>query len=95
MTEQEIITGMLMPDLEKRHVTDSTMTYLAYLVETAKSDIAREGITLDLDDVNDCMTVSMYAAYLYRKRALSDNGMPRMLRLRLNERLFAEKTATE
>lgn len=78
-------------------------TYLGQLITVAKSEIAREGITLE-DTMDDNNLVVMYAAYLYRNRA-SDNrsmeqyntaafsaqGMPRMLRYALNNRLLSEK----
>ena len=67
-------------------------SYLSELtIPAAKKAIAQEGITLDLEDQNDCNIVVMYAAYLYRRRADSEAGMPRMLRFALNNRLFAEK----
>ena len=66
--------------------------YLSNLIiPAAKKAIAQEGITLDLANLNDCNIVVMYASYLYRKRADSEAGMPRMLRYALNNRLFAEK----
>ena len=69
-------------------------SYLSELtIPAAKKAIAQEGITLDLEDQNDCNIVVMYASYLYRKRADSEAGMPRMLRYALNNRLFAEKAA--
>lgn len=95
MTENEILENLLLPDLEKLSVPEAQKAFLAQLIETAKAQITREGITLDLENIDDCMTVSMYAAYLYRRRAVADNGMPRMLRYRLNNRLFAEKMAVE
>ena len=61
------------------------------LIPAAKKAIGQEGITLDLDDINDCNIVVMYASYLYRRRADSEAGMPRMLRYALNNRLFSEK----
>ena len=57
------------------------------IIPAAEAEIAREGITLDL--------LVMYAGYLYRRRADSDAGMPRMLRYALNNRLFAQKMAEE
>lgn len=91
MTDTEILETFLLPDLEKMTVPESQRAFLLQLIASAKEQIAREGITLDLSEVDDCLTVSMYAAYLYRRRAVADNGMPRMLRYRLNNRLFAEK----
>ena len=72
-----------------------TQYLLRGFIDSAIEEIKREGITLDISAVDDQITVSMYAAYLYRKRALSgdESRMPRMLRYRLNNRLFAEKGA--
>lgn len=71
-------------------LNDSFNAYLMQLIEVAKAEITREGITLK-DTIDDMQTIEMYVAYLYRKRTDSNNGMPRMLRYRLNNRLFAEK----
>lgn len=83
----EIITDYM--DEEAKADKDAELTQ--YL-DTAKAFIKREGITLSLDDISDCMLVVMYASWLYEKRrANEDNGMPRMLRYELNNRLFQEK----
>lgn len=66
-------------------------TFITHLIQAAQAKIRREGITLDLDDVEDCDLVVMYASYLYRKRVGNEPAMPRMLRYALNNRLFAEK----
>ena len=95
MTDEEILETFLLPDLEKLTVPETQRSFLLQLIASAKDQIAREGITLDLTAVDDCLTVWMYAAYLYRRRAVADNGMPRMLRYRLNNRLFAEKMESE
>lgn len=95
MTEQEILQDLLLPDLERRNPTDTLRSYLLILITSAKKRIQGEGITLDLTDYDDCVTVAMYAAYLYRYRARPDNPMPRMLRLRLNDRLLDEKMRPE
>ena len=65
------------------------------IIPAAEAEITREGITLDLSDIGDCNLLVMYAGYLYRRRADSDAGMPRMLRYALNNRLFAQKMAEE
>ena len=95
MTDTEILETFLLPDLEKLTVPESQRAFLLQLIASAQEQITREGITLDLSEADDCLTVSMYAAYLYRRRAVADNGMPRMLRYRLNNRLFAEKMRSE
>ena len=91
MTTNQTIMTLLQTDLEKHNVTAPQQKFLEALIESAKTEIEREGITLDYSAVDDLLTVSMYAAYLYRRRAVADNGMPRMLRLRLNNRLLQQK----
>lgn len=71
----------------------STTAYddrLTQYLEAAGEAIKQEGITLDLQSYQDSMLQIMYAAWLWRKRD-SQDGMPRMLRWLLNNRLFAEK----
>jgi hypothetical protein len=62
---------------------------LGQYLETARKQIEREGVTLT-DDIDDNQLTVAYAAWLWRRR---DNmqGMPRMLRYLLNNRIFAEK----
>ena len=67
-------------------------SYLQHLLKVAGEMIEAEGIKLT-DSVSDEHLRIMYAAYLYRKRAESQNqqAMPRMLRWALNNRLFKQK----
>ena len=89
MTDEQILS---MTKLNLQLTGTAFNGYLSELViPAAKKAIGQEGITLDLTDLNDCNIVVMYASYLYRRRADSDAGMPRMLRYALNNRLFAEK----
>lgn len=69
---------------------DTYDRYLRTLIEAAKDMIAREGIMLGAS-AEDYNLVTMYAAYLFRKRAADNPVMPRMLRYALNNRLFAQK----
>ena len=68
---------------------DAYDNWLRQYLETAERQIAREGVTLT-DSIDDRQLTVAYAAWLWRRR---DNmqGMPRMLRYLLNNRLFAEK----
>ena len=61
--------------------------YDPQLVDAARAFIAREGIALT-DSAEDTQLLVMYAAYLFRKRATNE-GMPRMLRWALNNRIFS------
>lgn len=64
--------------------------YLEMLLKGAERAIGQEGILLE-DTVEDALLLTMYAAYLYRKRAEQENKMPRMLRYALNNRLLSQK----
>lgn len=63
---------------------------LTQYLTTAQTAIETEGITLNMSTISDCTLVTMYAAWLWRKRD-SGEGMPRMIRYALNNRLFSEK----
>lgn len=63
---------------------------LEQIIESSKKSIEEEGATLDLENIQDCQLVVMYAAWIWRKRD-SGEGMPRMLRYQLNNRIFREK----
>ena len=60
---------------------------LVQLIDAARAFNAREGIALT-DSAEDTQLLVMYAAYLFRKRATNE-GMPRMLRWALNNRIFS------
>ena len=71
----------------------STTAYderLSQYLENAFASIKEEGATLDLTVLKDKQLVVMYAAWTWRKRE-SGEGMPRMLRYTLNNRIFSEK----
>jgi len=86
----ETMLTMLKTDLGIRTSTayDARLTQL---LTAAESAIRKEGAsTLDASDPLDQQLIVMYAAWLWRRR---DNmeGMPRMLRWTLNNRIFSEK----
>jgi hypothetical protein len=86
--QDELLLLMLKQDLEILHSKNED--YLMQLINVAKDMIAREGVTLG-DSYEDQALVTMYAAWMYRKRAVGDNKMPRMLRAILNNKLFSQK----
>lgn len=63
---------------------------LNMIIKAAVEAIEEEGIMLG-DSAQDQNLVLMYAAWLWRKRDSGD-GMPRMIRYALNNRLFAQKS---
>lgn len=70
--------------------TDAYDNRLTQYLNAAASQIAREGITLDSSKADDALLQVMYAAWMWRRRD-SGEGMPRMLRYQMNNRLFQEK----
>ena len=70
-----------------------TTAYDERLKEIIKSScemIEREGITRNLASPEDSQLVVMYSAWTWRKRDTGE-GMPRMIRYALNNRVFSEK----
>ena len=63
---------------------------LQQIIDSAQAAIAREGAVLDLNSFEDCQIVIMYAGWLWRRRDSMD-GMPRMLRWALNNKVFSGK----
>lgn len=76
--------------------TDLGITASAYderlgqYLDAAQKRIEEEGVTLDTNDIGDMQIIVMYAAWMWRRRDTME-GMPRMLRYALNNRVFAEK----
>ena len=85
----EIILTMLQSDLGELYPDENRAAYLKQNIEAARQLIRREGVVVG-KTAEDVQLVEMYAAYLVRKRS-SDEGMPRMLRWALNNRLFSQK----
>ncbi len=70
----------------------STTVYderLQQLLQYAQRRINSKGVVLNLDDIEDAQLCVMYAAWLWRKRE-SGEGMPRMLRYTLNNRIIGK-----
>ncbi len=88
MTSAEILLPYLKIDLGI--TTKAYDGRLIQYLQHAQIEIQREGITLNCQD--DQLVV-MYAAWMWRKRDTGE-GMPRMLRYALNNRLFSAKMVT-
>ena len=85
---------LLRVDLGLMRLTDDQKTYFGALLDTAASAIARRGVTLAADSLEDDTIISMWAAWLYRKRkSETDTPMPRMLMVAVNDKLAAQKMA--
>ena len=71
----------------------NTTAYDTRLTEIIKSSfqmIEREGATLDVNKLEDAQLVVMYSAWMWRRRD-SGEGLPRMVRYALNNRVLSEK----
>lgn len=84
MTDEEMLEALK---------TDLGITATAYderlkqYLKSAKKEIEREGVHLNLSDIDHAQTVVMYAGWLWRKRDTGE-GMPRMVRYQLNNLIF-------
>lgn len=58
----------------------------AYL-QSAEKEIRKEGVELDMSDIDHVQTVIMYAGWMWRRRDTGE-GMPRMVRYQLNNLIF-------
>lgn len=94
MTKADLLV-LLKADLNMLYVDDKRTGQLLHLIDAAEQMIGREGINLSCPySAEDGSLIIMYAAYLYRKR-ITDEGMPRMLRWAMNNRLFSQKAGEE
>lgn len=66
---------------------------LSQYLMSARDAITIEGIDLT-ESISDCNLIVMYAAWLWRKRDTAE-GMPRMLRWMMNNRLFSQKLSED
>lgn len=91
MTDQQRLV-LLKADLQL--MTSANDVLLLHLIDAAKAAIEREGIKADGSADYDAVVVS-YAAYLFRKRAAAETGMPRFLRWMMNNLLLSQKAGGE
>lgn len=86
---------MLLPNLkiDLGITTDAYNERLTAYLKNAQKEIQREGVTIG-NCVDDDQLVIMYAAWTWRRRD-SGEGMPRMLRYALNNRVFSQKMVSE
>ncbi len=87
----EMAYTMLKSDLGFFSPDEDTSAYMRRLISAAVSAISAKNITLADDNVADAQLVSMYAAWLYRKRD-AGTGLPDMIRYAINNRIVQEAT---
>lgn len=86
MDQETMLTAM---KVDLGITTNAYDTRLAQYMDAARKAIDIEGIDLT-DSIDDGNLVVMYAAWLWKKRDTGE-GMPRMLRWMMNNRLFSQK----
>lgn len=64
--------------------------YFTKFLQAAQKEIEGKGFTLNLDDVEDQVLLSDFAAWKYRKRQ-EDVGMSRNLQFRIRNRVVKER----
>lgn len=91
MTDEQLLT-MLKIDIGFTSSGATKIdTRLTQLLQAAEKYIIAEGATtLNKNNIDDAQLIVMYAAWLWRRRDTQD-GMPRMIRYAINNRVFAEK----
>lgn len=65
---------------------------LTEIIKASYQMIEREGATLNVSTLEDAQLVVMYSAWMWRRRDTGE-GMSRMLRYALNNRVLGEKAA--
>lgn len=97
MTEEWLA---ILPDLLQMLKFDLSITTISrddrlkQYLKSAYESLKEEGMTPDVDSIKDQQLVVSYAAWTWRKRD-SGEGMPRMIRYALNNRIFAEKVRND
>lgn len=94
MTDKDVL-DILLTDLNILQPDGTRTAQLTQYVDAARAFMAREGVAMAAPySVEDAQLLVMYAAYLFRKRDTGE-GMPRMLRWALNNRIFGGKVAED
>ena len=85
--DDELALEMLKINLDILQVDNKREKYLKFLIQSAKDVVEHKGIVLNNTE-EDINIIVMYAAYLYRRRAASDDiRMPEMLKVALRNRI--------
>lgn len=86
-----LLTGLL--SSLKIDIGMTTNAYDERLIQYIRGSyeaITEEGINLDATSMKDQQLVILYSAWMWRRRD-NGEGMPRMIRYALNNRLFSQK----
>lgn len=88
MTDRDLLSAL---KVDIGLSSDAYDERLQSYIEAAKKRITREGVTIDMEDIDHIETIIMYAHWMWAKRDTGE-GMPRMVRYQLNNLIFHEAT---
>ena len=88
MTDKDLLSAL---KVDIGLSSDAYDERLQSYIEAAKKRITREGVTINMCDIDHIETVIMYAHWMWAKRDTGE-GMPRMVRYQLNNLIFREAT---
>lgn len=91
MNYQELLASL---KVDLGITTTAYDTRLTEYLKRAESEIEREGVSLSASSLSDQNLVIAYAAHMWRKRDTGE-GIPRMIRWQINNRLFGKKQEEE
>ena len=84
-----VLLTMMKTDIGIKGTTAYDERFGQILLYSAEK-IAQEGATLNMESAEDQQLVVMYASWTWRRRDTGE-GMPRMLRYAMNNRIMKEK----
>lgn len=90
MTDAQIASILASLKIDLGIVTTAYDSRLEEIIKSSHAMITREGATIDASLPEDAQILVMYSAWTWRRRDTGE-GMPRMLRYALNNRVFGEK----
>lgn len=93
MTETMRAQALAMLKIDLGITTNAYDARLEQYIAAAETEITREGAVLS-ESVGDLQLAVMYAAWMWRRRDGME-GMPRMLRYALNNKIFSGKMRVE
>lgn len=91
MNYQELLASL---KVDLGITTTAYDTRLTEYLKRAESEIEREGVSLSASSLSDQNLIIAYAAHMWRKRDTGE-GIPRMIRWQINNRLFGKKQEEE
>lgn len=94
MSDEALAVMLSMLKIDLGITTTAYDERLNQYLKSGDKFITEEGAKLDYDSVQDQQLIVMYAAWLWRRRD-TGQGMPRMLRYALNNRVLSRKMRNE